>query len=176
MKDDDGAFSYLLRFIKTFVVHLSAKRALERYYFQTRQHDAKISLFAVERSPLIIPKGSWPKMKAILTESLTSDSSESSTSAGDADSATKVDEAIKLLEDKIKKPPQKCSPKCLKLIKDFSKIIDDVPVLLPGRLHCEAVLATLSKYYENCLVIGDDNANLACACKVILFLHIDCSI
>jgi hypothetical protein len=172
MKDDEG-MPYLLRFIRTFVVHLTAKRALERYYFQAKE--AKISLFGVERTPLLLPAGSWPKMQAILRESLSSDpsESESSTSAGDADIAIK---AIQLLQEKIETPPQNYSLRCGNLVKDFKKIIDDVPVLLPGRMHCETVLATLSKYYGNCLVIGDDNANLACTCEVLLFLHIDCSI
>jgi hypothetical protein len=171
MKDDDGGISCLLRFIGTFVVHLTAKRALERHYFKARGHEAKISLFAVERSCLLLSKGSWPEMKTILRESL---SSESSTSAGDA----RADRAIELLEKKIETPLQNCSHQCRKLVKDFKDIIKDVPVLLPGRMHCETVLATLSKYYEDCLVMGEDNdnVNLVYICKVLLFLHIDCSI
>jgi len=169
-EDNEEDLSRLLRFLKTFVVHLTAKRALERYSFKTRGHEAKISLFAVERSPLLIPTGSWSKMKAILTESLSLDPSESSTSAGDADIAIK---AIKLLEDKIEMPPQKCSLKCQKLLTDFKKIIDDVPVLLPGRMHCETVLASLSKYYRNFLVVtGDNNASLTSTCEKLLHSNI----
>jgi hypothetical protein len=168
MKDLEGGLSYLLRFLRTFVVHLTAKRALERYYFKTREHEAKISLFAVERTPLVMPVGSWPNLKDILTKSLLPDpsDSESSTSASDADITIK---AIKLLEDKIKTPPQKYSPKCRYLLADFERITQNKPILLHGGMHCETVLATLGRYYENCHFEGNNSANLVSTCEVLYF-------
>lgn len=133
-----------------------------------RNHEVKISLFAVERSPLSIPAGSWPNMQAILRESFSSDPSQSSTSAGDSNIA--VIKAIKLLEDKIQTPPEKCSTQCRKILENFKRIIQKTPVLLPGGLHCETVLATLGKYFEDTPILwdSDDNANtdLVSICKV----------
>ena len=166
MKDDKAMLS-LFRFIRTFVVHLTAKRALEKYSFMTKDHEVTISHFGVERSPLFIPAGSWPDMLAILRESFSSDP-KSSTSADDA-----VSKGIALLEDKIRTPPAECSPKCQKILRKFKKITEDMPVTLTVGMHCEAVLASLGKYYEDFLnsesESGDDNADFVSSCKVLLF-------
>ena len=46
---DEARLSFLLGFIKTFVVHLTAKRALERYSFKIKDRAAvNISLLSVE--------------------------------------------------------------------------------------------------------------------------------
>jgi hypothetical protein len=173
MKDANTSLS-LLRFIKTFVVHLIAKRALEKYCFRINEHEVNISLFAVERSRLSIPAGSWPKMQDILRESLSSDPSESSTSAGDTDIS--VIKAVKLLEDKVQ-TPEKCSLRSRTILRNFKSIIRETPVLVPGGMHCETLLATLSIYFEDFLIPGVDNANLISTCEVLLFfLHIACSI
>lgn len=157
LKDDDEAsLSSLFRFIKTFVVHFLAKRALERHCYSCKDQEVNISLFAAERSRLSIPSGSWPKMQAILKESFSLDS-KSSTSA-DSDIAAK---AIRLLEDKIRTPSDlKCSPESTRLIKQFKDIIEGKPICLPGGLHCETVLATLRKYVEE-RVFQTDHPNIS---------------
>ena len=113
-KSDEARLSFLLRFIRTFVVHLTAKRALERYSLKNNCRVVNISLLSVKRSCLLIPMDSWPKMKGILKESFSSDPSdlelESFTSA-----ATAV-KAIKFLEDKIQTLPENCNLKCRKLL------------------------------------------------------------
>jgi hypothetical protein len=164
MKDQEASMSSLFWFIKTFVVHLTAKRALERYCNGINR-DVNISLFAVERSHLSIP--SWPGMQDILRESFLSDTFESSTSAGDADIASK---AIELIEDKIRNPPQKCGQKCRKMLANFANIImNKAPLEFKGGLHCETVLATLSQYFKDFLIEDDSNADLISTCKVLLF-------
>jgi hypothetical protein len=167
MKDYEASMSSLLLFIKTFVVHLTAKRALEIYSFRTREHDFNISLFAVERSSLYIPAGSWPNMQKILRESFSSGPSESSTSASDA--AIAVNKAIKVLEDKILTQQDRYSleGKCRELLGTFKKIIQDIEVYFPGGMHCETLLATLGKYFNNALSLEDDNRNLVSICKVL---------
>jgi hypothetical protein len=79
-----------------------------------------------------------------------------------------ADRAIKLLRDKIKTPRDGYSHKTRKLIVNFQKIIDGLEILFPGGMHCEALLATLSKYFESALT-GDNDANLISTCKVLLF-------
>jgi hypothetical protein len=129
----------------------------------TKDHEVTISHFGVERSPLFIPAGSWPDMLAILRESFPSDP-KSSTSADDA-----VSKGIALLEDKIRTPPAECSPKCQKILRKFKKITEGTPVTLGGGIHCEAVLESLRKYYEDFLnsKSGDDNEDLVSSCKVL---------
>lgn len=157
--------SSLFRFIKTFVVHLTAKRALERHCFGTKEHEVNISLLTVGRSFLSIPAGSWPKMQNILRASLLSDpESDPSTSASDAD------KAIKTLEDKIQTPPEKCRRRSRYLLSQFKKIIEGTPIRFSGGLHCETVLATLCKYLE-LFLRGGDNADLISICKVLLFTY-----
>lgn len=164
-KSDEARLSFLLGFIRTFVVHLTAKRALERYSLKNNCRVVNISLLSVKRSCLLIPVGSWPKMKGILKESFSSDPSdlESFTSAATAA------KAIKFLEDKIQTPPEHCNLECRKLLKRFKNIIQGMSVLLPGGLHCEAVLATLGKYYKDGL---DEPDNIALStCKVLLITY-----
>ena len=104
-------------------------------------------------------------MKGILKESFSSDPSdlESFTSAATAANA------IKFLEVKIQTPPKHCNLERRKLLKCFENIIQGMSVLLPGGLHCEAVLATLGKYYKDCL---DESDNIALStCKVLLITY-----
>ena len=157
-----ASMSSLLRFIKTLVVHLTAQQALERFCFRTRDLDVKISFFAVEQSNLFIPAGSWQKMKEILREAFSSDPSKSSTSAPAGDAVTAVDKAIKLLEDKILTPPEECGGKRRAVFANFESIIQDKPVDLPGGMHCqcETLLATLGRYFNKCLCLEEEDANL----------------
>jgi len=153
----------LFRFIKSFVIHLTAKRALERYCFMTKDQEVNISLFFVERSSLCIPTGSWAKMQDILTASFSSDPS--STSADDIN--TPVTKAIEILRDKTGTPSRKFGPKSRRLLKDLESVMQGSPILFPGGMHCETVLATLSKYFELSLK-GDDNANLISTSQKLL--------
>jgi len=73
-----------------------------------------------------------------------------------------------LLQDKIETPRHSYSPKTRKLLKNFQKIIDGSEMRFPGGMHCETLLATLSKYFESALK-GDNDANLISTCKVLLF-------
>jgi hypothetical protein len=164
MKDSDDVearLSFLLGFIKTFVVHLTAKRALERYSFKNKGRVVTISHISVKRSLLHVPAGSWSKMKAMLSESFSSDPS-------DSESAT---QAIKYLEDTVTPSLdsdfKKFDSDCNKVVKSFKDIIQEKSVTLPGGMHCETVLATLGKYYKNCLD-ESDNPVLFSICKVLL--------
>lgn len=157
----------LVKFIKTLVVHLTAKRALEIHCFKTKEEQVDISLFTVERSSLSLPKGTWPKMQEILRESFSSCPSESLTSADDSD--TTATRAIKILEDIIRTPPKRCTPKTRRLFGFFKNIIEGKPFLFPGGMHCETLLATF-KYFESSLE-GNEDANLKSTCEVFL-LHI----
>jgi hypothetical protein len=158
LDDVEARLSFLLGFIKTFVVHLTAKRALENYSLKNKDRVVNLTLLPVERSRLLFPVGSWSKMKAILSESFSSDPS-------DSESFTSAAKAIKLLEDKIQMPPENCNLDCRKILKRFKDIIRGTSVLLPG-MHCETVLATLGKYYKDCL---DESDNTALpTCKVLL--------
>jgi hypothetical protein len=165
MKDSEASLSSLLRFIKTFVIHLTAKRALERYCFWTKEKEVDICLFTVERSHLCIPTGSWPKMQEILRASFSSDPS--LTSAGDIDST--ASRAVEILEGKIQMPPLSCSIKTRRLLDNFRKIILGTRIAFPGGMHCETLLATLgSKYFELAPSLnGDDDEKLKSICKVL---------
>jgi len=160
MKDNEAT---LLRFIKTFVVHLTAKRALENYCFKTKDHEVTISHFGVERSPLHIPSGSWLDMTTILRELFSSDPKPS----------TSADDAVKLLEEKIQNPPTEYTQKIVKI---FKKIVLDKKVTFSGGLHCEGVLESLGKHFHDHLTDSEDNADLVCSCKVLLSTYIACSI
>jgi hypothetical protein len=160
----EASLPFLFDFIKTFVIHGRAKRALERRV-ATKDQEVNISLFTVERSSLSIPAGSWPKMQDILRASFVSDPS--STSASDTDTA--ATKAIKILQDKIQTPPKYCSAKSRKLLANFKGIIQETPIHFHGGMHCETVLATLSKHFELSLK-EDVNASLTSTCKVLLFM------
>jgi hypothetical protein len=158
--DVEARLSFLLGFIKTFVVHLTAKRALERlgYSFKNKNRVVTISLISVKRSRLRIPVGSWSKMKSILSESFSSDPSDSESLA----------KAIEFLEDTLSENSDlKFDSECGKVVISFKNIIQGKSVLLPGGLHCETVLATLGKYYKGCLD-ESDNPKLVSTCKVLL--------
>lgn len=154
----------LFRFIKSFVIHLTAKRALERYCFMTKDQEVNISLFYVERSSLCIPAGSWAKMQDILTASFSSDPS--STSAGDIDT-TAVTKAIEILRDKTRTPSRKFGPKSRRLLKNLQSVMQGSSIFFPGGMHCETVLATLGKHFELSLK-GDDDANLISTSQKLL--------
>jgi hypothetical protein len=159
--DVEARLSFLLGFIKTFVAHLIAKRALERHSLKNKDRVVNLSLLSVKRSRLVFPVGSWSKMKSILSESFSSDPS-------DSESFTLAAKAIKLLEDKIQTPPENCNFECRKILKRFKDIIRGTSVLLPG-MPCETVLATLGKYYKDC---RDESDNTALStCKVLLITY-----
>ena len=161
----------LLRFIKTFVMHLTAKRVLERHSFRTKDQEVDICLLTVNRSNLSIPERSWQNFKTILEESLLPDPR--SSNKDDIGIATAiVSEAIEILQCKTSSPPEKYSRKSQKLLQNFAKIIQGTQASFSGGLHCETVLVTLSKYFES--LMGNDNANLISTCEVLLFLHIPC--
>jgi hypothetical protein len=154
--------SLFLKFVKTLVVHFTAKRALERYSFRIKDQDVNISLFSVDRSSLAIPAGSWSAMNNMM-RALYSDPS-----SNDTATATK---ALEILERKVLKTRQGSSPgKYDNLCAKFKLIINNTPILFPGGMHCETVLATLGKYFEPSLGgdESDDKANLTSICKVIL--------
>jgi hypothetical protein len=129
-----------------------------------KDREVNISLFTIKRSALRIPMGSWLKIQGILRESLSSDPS--STSADDTAAA-----AIKILKDRIQIPPKKYSAKSRQLLANFKKIIQGIPIFFPGGMHCETLLATLSKYFESSLQLRNDNTNLISTCKVFLFTY-----
>ena len=118
---DEARLSFLLGFIKTFVVHLTAKRALERYSFKIKDRAAvNISLLSVERSCFLIPVGSWSEMKGILKESFSSDTF-------DSESFSTAAKAIKCLEDKIQTYcnhdlPYTVDSDCRKAVRCFNDI------------------------------------------------------
>ena len=159
---DEGEGSLFLRFLKTLVVHFTAKRALEKYSFRIKDHEVKFSLFSLERSPLAIPAGSWSKnmIKMAFLPDPTNDS----------DTPTAATKAFEILERKVLKRSRDQS-KLDKLLAGFEQVItDNKPIILDGGLHCETVLATLGKFYETFLTKdeSDNNANLISTCKVRL--------
>jgi len=154
------AFSFL-RFLKTLVVHFTAKRYLERQSLQMKDDDINVSLFSVDRSPLVIPVGSWSKMEEKIRSLF---------SSADENMATK---AIKILKDKVSglgPEGRREKSKFDNLLEDFKRVVDNsCPIVYSGGLHCEAVLATLRKYSESILGSeGDDSAELISTCKVLL--------
>ena len=163
--EEEGRDIFLfLRFLKTLVVHFMAKRALERYCFRIKDHEVKFALFSLERSPLAIPTGSWPK--DMIRTAFPSDPSSTSTN----DTPTAATKAFEILERKVLKRHRDDS-KFDKLLAGFEQVIkDNKPIILPGGLHCETVLATLGKFYEDFLTKdkSDDNAKLTSTCKVRL--------
>lgn len=124
-----------------------------------------MTLITVDRSYLSIPGGSesWSKMEDMLRASFMS-----AASGDDADKA--ATKAIKTLRDKLRTPPKKCCAKTRNLIATFNRIIKGDPILFPGGLHCEGLLATLFKYCE--LFLKGDDANLLSTCKVLLFTYL----
>jgi hypothetical protein len=157
--------SSFLKFIKTLVVHFTAKRALEKHCFRIKDRDVKISLLSVERSRLIFPAQSWITMKDMIEALFSSDPSSAST-----DGTAAATKALRILEDKVLKTSHDNS-KLRNVIANFKLIIEDgKSVFIPGGMHCETVLATLGKHYES--IFGqdesDDKANLISTCKVLL--------
>ena len=156
-----------LKFVRTLVVHFTAKRTLEKHCLRLKDEDVNVSLFSVERSALAIPAGSWSTMKDMMRALFSSNPS--STSTNDTALATK---ALEILEAKVLKAVTgQDNSKHGKLLANFKLIIEgNESILLPGGMHCETVLATLCKYFES--VFGrdesDDKANLISICKVLL--------
>ena len=154
--------SSFFRFLKTLVVHFTAKRALEKHVLQVPNEGINFSLFSVERSALAIPNGSWSTMEDMIRELF---SSEDHSSTLTDVTATK---AVEILKDKVSKTQN--SAKYGRLFSEFKLFIDNNGgILLTGGLHCETILATLGKYYKSCkFLLADDNANLTSICKVLL--------
>ena len=154
--------SSFFRFLKTLVVHFTAKRALEKHVLQVPNEGINFSLFSVERSALAIPNGSWSTMEDMIRELF---SSEDHSSTLTDVTATK---AVEILKDKVSKTQN--SAKYERLFSEFKLFIDNNGgILLTGGLHCETILATLGKYYKSCkFLLADDNANLTSICKVLL--------
>ena len=156
--------SSFFKFIKTFVIHLTAKRALERHCFRTIDQEVNISLFAAQRSSLVIPAESWPKMEDTIRASFLSDTG----SSADATAITKV---VKILQDKITRPPANYNERSRGSLVNLKTIMDGKPLFFRGGMHCETVLRTLKQYFESSPG-GDDNTNLILICKVILFTYL----
>ena len=161
--DEDGNSISFLKFLKTLVVHFTAKRALERQCFRLKNQDVTISLFSVDRTSLCISAGSWSAMKNTIKELFTS--GPTSTSTDDTATPTK---AIAILETELKK--LEFNSKHVGLIQDFKRLTKGEEIRLNCGLHCEAVLETVSKY-----VLGSDNlddkAKLTSTCKVFLLFN-----
>ena len=151
--------SSFFKFIRTIVIHLTAKRALERHSHMTKGLDVNISLISMERSALCFPSGSWLAMKGMMRESLLS---------SEGDTNTDVDKAVEILQKIQQAPADTCSSESIRLLGTFKSIIDNERVLFSGGLHCETVLATLH-WYSDSLPPGDENSNLISTCKVLLF-------
>ena len=75
-EEEEGANenpSSFFRFLKTLVVHFTAKRALEKHVLQVPNEGINFSLFSVERSALAIPNGSWSIMEDMIRELFSSE-------------------------------------------------------------------------------------------------------
>ena len=73
-EEEEGANenpSSFFRFLKTLVVHFTAKRALEKHVLQVPNEGINFSL--VERSALAIPNGSWSTMEDMIRELFSSE-------------------------------------------------------------------------------------------------------
>jgi hypothetical protein len=160
MKEPLADSDSLFKFIKSFVIHLTAKRVLERYAFKTRHESVTITLFTADRSSLRIPAGSWPTMENIIRASFTSHSS----------STTNAAKAIEMLVNIIRNlnPPSKSSKKSRDLLTNFRRIYDGHGIMLRAGMHCETLLATLKKYREDLFKNGSGDAELKVACEVLL--------
>jgi hypothetical protein len=153
----EASLPSLFRFIKTIVVHL----ILERHCFNTKDQEVNISLFTVQRSSLLL--GPWSNMQTILRNSLSDPHSESTSASTSADAdAAKV---IEILKRAIKTPPLMCSDLTRRLLKNLERILENIRVLFPSGMHCEAILASLKKYFESSRE-EDNNACLESICKV----------
>lgn len=156
-EEEEGDPSSFFKFVKTLVVHFTAKRALETHCLRLTDQEVDATLFYVERSRLVIPTGSWLTMKAMMEELFVSDPS-----------PTTATKAFKILEGKVL--DVKVKPKLQKLLAGFRCIINDKRILLSGGMHCETVLATLGKYFEPFLQTDQrgNNGDLITLCKVLL--------
>lgn len=163
-KSDPSSF---FKFIKTFIVHFSAKRALERHCFTLKEQDVKVSLFHVERSPLVIPAGSWSTMEVMIRGLFSSDPS--STSTDDTAIATKALEIIKVkAKDAVALPSlsrDSDNSKHVGLLATFDSLVNDKAIRFTGGMHSETVLATLGKYFE---LHSADEVKLGSICEVLL--------
>ena len=72
---EEGDPSSFFKFVKTLVVHFTAKRALETHCLRLTDQEVDATLFYVEHSRLVIPTGSWLTMKAMIEELFVSDPS-----------------------------------------------------------------------------------------------------
>jgi hypothetical protein len=162
----EASMNSLFRFIKTFVIHLTAKRVLEKYAFATKDQEVDITLFTVDRSSLCIPAGSWQKMEDILRASFLS---HPSSTPGDTDAATKATETLR---KKIHSPPSNCGAKSRVLLANFGNIVQGNRVVFNGGMHCETVLATLKKFHELSITAENGNAKFISTCKVLSFTYL----
>jgi hypothetical protein len=160
--DVNASSESFFKFLKTLVIHFSAKRALETHSLRVKTENINLSLFSVERSALVIPAGSWSSMEAMIREVFSSNPS--STSIG-----VTAKEAIEILEGKVlKKQDLDDSTKYGRLLKEFQFFIgNNGQILLTGGLHCETVLATLGMYFKSWNFV-DNSTNLTSICEVRL--------
>ena len=152
------------KFIKTFVVHFTAKRALENSCVRFNERgDVKIILFALDRSSLNILPGSWPQM-VIMLKNLFPDT-------------VTADKALEVLTSKIKGLDSESS-KHQKLLAGFKKFIEgNKAIRISGGMHCETVLLTIALFYKSFL--GEDSylmsiceVRLLLTCLVVLSEHL----
>lgn len=163
MKEPDS--DSLFRFIKTFVIHLTAKRVLERHAFKTRDQPVTITLFTADRSLLRIPAGSWKTMEGIIRASFPP---HPSSTPGDTNAATK---AIETLQNIIRNPPSNPSRRSQKLLVYFRQILQGHGIIFRAGMHCETLLATLKKFHD-LSNNGPGDEEFTSTCKVLFFTYL----
>ena len=126
-----GDTSSFFRFLKTLVVHFTAKQSLEKQSLRMKDEDISISLFSVDRSPLVIPVGSWSTMEDMVRSSF---------SSAEADTAIAT-KAVEILKGKVSNlRAEGCQDKSKfgNLLENFKLVIDNTsPIVLSGGMHCE---------------------------------------
>jgi len=178
----------LLRWVRTFVVHFTSKRVLERHCVQTMDASIKISLLAVERSRLYLPVShvSWSEMETIIKDSFPPDSLFFCTASMASETLkNKVIEASRDIASAVQGDPAAArytSPTLKKIIPPFQSIIQSrnlesqsQPTSLKryyfgGGMHCETVLETLGEFSADILQ-EEGNGDLLAICQVLLLTH-----
>lgn len=128
--------------VKTFVSHFLAKRALEQHCLKIpAEETVKIHIIATDRSLLRYP--TWPVMNALIKDAV-----ESSNAAGSGNiTLDRAEDVAKKVEQRIYS--EKKQHKLLTAFRQMLSSKDPMQVLVtnfPSGLHCEFILAAFLLY------------------------------
>lgn len=178
LQTDDPGSDALLRWLRTFIIHFTSKRTLERQCL-TLKGEFDISLLVME-PPKLQVKASWQDIEAIISESIPSIHSSATGMISMASKILKKKSAeasqrIKALEQSASDSTTHTGSVYENLVATFQSIAESDTVLssfaFSGGLHCGTILGVLAQRFADDLQ-GKGNSDLVSLSRASLAILI----